>query len=269
MHYFFAAVPVYYKDMNLCCPVCGKPLIRTGRSFVCENRHTFDCANSGYVNLLASSSGSHGDNKEMTRARTAFLNTGSYRFLRDFLETVFAERNDVFTDLGCGEGYYTKAMPAREKYGFDISKDMINYAAKNDKSTQYAVASIFSLPVFDESCGSVLTCFAPCSEAEIARILTKDGIFVFVSPGPKHLKELKEVLYEQVYENETEERFSSLTLIKEHLLSQPFAAQGDALSNLFMMTPYFYRTSAEGKARLQEIASMSVTAEFLVRIYRK
>lgn len=260
---------MYYKGMNLCCPVCKKPLVKTGRSFVCENRHTFDCAKSGYVNLLASNSASHGDNKEMTRARTAFLNTGSYRFLRDFLEGVFAEKDDVFLDLGCGEGYYTKTMPAPEKYGFDISKEMVSYAAKHDKSTQYAVASIFDLPVYDESCGSVLTCFAPCSEAEIVRILKKDGIFVFVSPGPKHLKELKEVLYENVYENETEERFTSLTMIKEHLLSQPFAAESDALSNLFMMTPYYYRTGAEGKARLAQIASMSVTAEFLVRIYRK
>ncbi len=33
------------------CPVCGKPLEQTEKSFVCADRHTFDTAAEGYVNL--------------------------------------------------------------------------------------------------------------------------------------------------------------------------------------------------------------------------
>ncbi len=256
--------------MILTCPVCGKPLLKQERSYVCENRHSFDCARSGYVNLLRSSSSSHGDNREMTKARTAFLETGSYAFLRDELAGILEEKQDgILLDLGCGEGYYTSVLPARERYGFDISRDMINHAAKRDKKTIYAVASIFDLPAGDACADAVLTCFAPCSEAEILRILKDDGMFVFVSPGPSHLRELKEVLYDDVYDNETQERFVSLRMEKEHLISSTFAVDHDALSNLFLMTPYYYHTGRERSARLDAIESMSLTAEFLIRIYRK
>lgn len=57
------------------CPVCGEKLDRSGKSYICPNRHTFDMAKSGYVNLLpTNNSGSvHGDNKLMLRARREFL----------------------------------------------------------------------------------------------------------------------------------------------------------------------------------------------------
>ena len=38
--------------MELLCPVCGMPLRKYDRSYVCENRHGFDVARQGYVNLL-------------------------------------------------------------------------------------------------------------------------------------------------------------------------------------------------------------------------
>ena len=104
---------------------------------------------------------------------------------------------------------------------------------------------------------------------EVKRVLKDDGIFVFVSPGPNHLKELKEVLYKTTYENETEQRFHTLKMDQEHLISAPFAVEHDNLLNLFMMTPYYYHTGSEGKKKLEDIASISITAEFLVRTYRK
>ena len=38
--------------MELICPLCGNPLIQQERAWVCENRHSFDIARQGYVNLL-------------------------------------------------------------------------------------------------------------------------------------------------------------------------------------------------------------------------
>ena len=69
--------------MKLICPICGKPLVKQKRSALCEQRHCFDYAKSGYLNLLRSSGGDHGDNAAMVQARTAFLNTGAYAFLRE------------------------------------------------------------------------------------------------------------------------------------------------------------------------------------------
>ena len=38
--------------MELICPLCGNPLTRQERAWVCKNRHSFDIARQGYVNLL-------------------------------------------------------------------------------------------------------------------------------------------------------------------------------------------------------------------------
>ena len=35
----------------LCCPVCGQPLTRQEKTLVCQNRHSFDVARQGHVNL--------------------------------------------------------------------------------------------------------------------------------------------------------------------------------------------------------------------------
>ena len=38
--------------MSLICPLCHSPLTFNARSWSCENRHQFDQAKEGYVNLL-------------------------------------------------------------------------------------------------------------------------------------------------------------------------------------------------------------------------
>lgn len=72
----------------LTCPVCGKRLKLTKKSYICENNHCFDIAKSGYVNLLLSKHAGktvHGDNKLMLQARRDFLERGYYAPLKDAL----------------------------------------------------------------------------------------------------------------------------------------------------------------------------------------
>ncbi len=255
--------------MILSCPICGNPLVNENRSLRCSNRHSFDLAKSGYVNLL-SGGGAHGDNDQMVKARTAFLNQGCYEFLRDQLKLELAsEPVTTFADLGCGEGYYTSVIEAAEKYGFDLSRKAIDHAAKIDPSTQYAVAGIFRLPLPDQSLDAALTCFAPAAGDELDRTLKEHGRFVFVTPGPKHLYELKQVLYEHPYENPVKEPKLSLKQEKAYRIEQSFSADHDTLLNLFQMTPYAYKTGEAGIARLNELTELSITASFEIRVYRK
>ena len=64
--------------LDLLCPVCGGRLTREETVWRCENRHSFDVARSGYVNLLPPSAAGkrHGDDKRMVAARTATLKIG-------------------------------------------------------------------------------------------------------------------------------------------------------------------------------------------------
>lgn len=256
--------------MKLICPNCGKKLVEKERCAVCESGHSFDYAKQGYLNLLLKQSVDHGDNKEMVNARTIFLNTGSYEFLKDQLQKISKEENpEVLADLGCGEGYYTSGLYAKEKYGFDMSKEALKHAAKTDKTTQYAVASIFHLPLPDNCCDMVTTCFAPFAKEEIERVLKENGLFVFVSPGPDHLIELKKILYEHPYENELKELDTSLKKIKQEVIKQPFQVNHDELISLFKMTPYYHRTKETDMEKLQKIDHLSLTAQFVIRTYKK
>lgn len=102
--------------MSYSCPLCHAPLSRSDNHYSCPQRHQFDLAKEGYVNLLPvqfKRSRDPGDSAEMMQARRAFLDAGHYQPLRDAI----AERLRHYAptdllDIGCGEGYYTHAFAA-------------------------------------------------------------------------------------------------------------------------------------------------------------
>jgi 23S rRNA (guanine745-N1)-methyltransferase len=71
--------------MSYSCPLCHAPPTRSGNSYLCPQRHQFDQAKEGYVNLLPvqhKRSRDPGDSAEMMQARRAFLDAGHYQPLR-------------------------------------------------------------------------------------------------------------------------------------------------------------------------------------------
>lgn len=256
--------------MKLLCPICNRPLVRNGNSAKCESNHSFDYAKEGYLNLFIKESVNHGDDKEMVRARTAFLNTGSYNFLRSYLQEIIQKEDaDVLVDLGCGEGYYTSTFQAKEKYGFDVSKLAIKYASKHDPSTNYCVGSSFHVPMESESTDIIVTCFAPVAKDEITRLLKQDGCFIVVTPGADHLIELKECLYDEVYKNEVKDIDIDLRKESEVVITNTFEITNQNILDLFAMTPYAHTTSNKAKQKLEKIEKIRLTASFVVRVYRK
>lgn len=255
-------------SMKLICPVCGKELTRMENRAVCENRHSFDYARSGYLNLYLKNSSVSGDDPGMVKARTSFLSTGAYSFLKEEL-TRLSEGSGMLADLGCGEGYYTSALRAKEKAGFDLSKTALSHAARNDRGTAYVLASIFHLPLPDECADTAVTCFAPPAFAEVKRILRPGGRFIFVVPAPDHLIELKQVLYETPYLNPLKEYHVEMDPVAVKEISSVFTADHDALMDLFHMTPYAWRTGESGIRKLSALPELSVRASFRIHIWQK
>lgn len=266
--------------MNFICPVCSCDLKKEGRTFLCENRHSFDISKEGYVNLLMSQQSSlkrHGDDKVMVKARRDFLSGGFYDALRtavcDCVNSVLP-KGSAIADIGCGEGYYTSAVSEQcdcEIFGIDISKDALKFASKMLRDCYFAVASAFSLPFKDESADCILNVFAPSAYDEFSRILKNDGKLIKAVPLEDHLWELKSALYDKPYKNKPEKRDNELfklISVKELKYKIKLDSKAD-IENLFKMTPYYYKTGRNEAQRLLSLDCLETTVHFGVEIYEK
>lgn len=262
------------------CPVCKCELHSDGKTYTCENNHSFDVSKDGYVNLLMSQQSSakrHGDDKLMVRSRRDFLNKGYYKSLCDALcECIkLTVKNDgVIIDVGCGEGYYTDAVRnsfGGKIFGIDISKDALRYASKSMKNAEFAVASAFSLPFKDESADCLINIFAPSAYDDFYRVLKNDGCLIKAVPLENHLWELKCALYDEPYKNKPEKRneeLFELVSFKE-IKYQIEITDKEDISNLFRMTPYYYKTGKAEAERLLQLEELTTTVHFGLEIYKK
>lgn len=253
------------------CPICKKELMHENRRFYCANNHSFDQAKQGYVNLSLKQKVNQGDNKEMVQARTAFLEKDVYDFMRQKVIALLKEYQiESLVDLGCGQGYYTSAFQkvCSNVIGVDLSKDALIYASKQNKAIQYVVASIYDLPLMDACCDGVTSLFVGDADQEIHRILKKDGLWITVSPGVKHCWELKELLYQNVFENPLPSNHKEgFDLISEQVCSSKKYIED--LWTLLEMTPYRYKSPKEGLEKVRHTQGKEITFEFIIRCFQK
>lgn len=261
--------------MIILCPKCKKELKQIDRSFQCENRHSYDVAKQGYVNLYLTHKKITGDNQLMVNARTRFLNNGHYQQLCNSVIETLSELNlHTLVDAGCGEGYYTNSIKEKlnlEIYGFDLSKYALKEAARKKNGVFYAVSSVYELPLEDACTDGVLSIFAPVAEKEVCRVLHENGYFVKVEPAEHHLYEMKQVLYEDVYLNEEEPvLYEGFELVERKKLSYMLKLESaQEIQDLFMMTPYYYRSPKKGVEQLNTLEYLETTAEFYIDVYKK
>ena len=305
------------------CPVCGEKLNIYGKSFVCVNRHCYDIARSGYVNLLgASGKGNHGDDRLMVKARTGFLNKGYYAPLAEKLTdfvlqyTVNGEYNyadcivrnsgngksssraahsGLIIDAGCGEGYYTGRIaeaietrrmenslseePASDTcdeaagtpaavsasvVGLDISREAVAAAAKRTENVFLAVAGTSGMPLPDRCAAIVLNVFSPLFPEEFKRVLCPGGKLIRVVPGERHLWQLKELVYDRPYENPPPqiEVPGFEPVLTERVNYDITLQDNNSIRQLFMMTPYYYKTGENDQKKLLNAANLTTRVEF-------
>jgi len=266
---------------RLRCPVCHASVYADGDGKICAckgaRRHTFDFSKSGYLNLSRAAQSGGGDSKEAVRSRSAFLEAGYYRPLSDavnrLLDRVGAES---VLDAGCGEGYYTNRMAERRvTFVADLSVHGIDYAAKQSKrlgsGAGFAVASLFELPVADESFSAVTNLFAPCAETEFSRVLETGGLLIVVGAGERHLMGLKEAIYESPYLNRERRDLPTEMRLAERLrVTDTVTVEGrEAIAALFSMTPYYWRTGEADREKLSLLDRLTTEIDFDIFLYRK
>lgn len=266
------------------CPICAAPLVRGERTYTCPAGHSFDRAREGYVHLLPPNqmhSKAPGDDKGMAAARSRFLGGGYYDHLLRALEELVLDHTGeapVLLDSGCGEGYYTqgifRALTAAGRSprmaGVDISKACLRRAAKREGAVEWAVASAYRLPLTGGCADVLVNCFSPLALEEFRRVLRPGGIFLYVVPAPDHLWELKQVLYDRPYRNPEEAvPYEGFRYVEIRPAERRIAVEGQALADLFQMTPYYWNTPPAGRERLAGLPALEVTAAFRIHLFRR
>lgn len=263
------------------CPICGYKLFfeSSERRYICNGMHSFDCARSGYVNLLISQKGGdHGDNREMMLARKNFLDGGYYEPLRLALcDEIGAEiaDNAAILDAGCGEGYYTEAimktLPHADVYGIDISKSALSLIRQREHRPTSAVASVYHLPFGAEEFDAVVSVFSPFAKEEFLRVLKPHGMIFSVIPSRRHLFGLKSAIYDTPYENEIAAyEIDGFEFIRKREISSILTLDSnEKIDALFKMTPYCYRTSSVGRERVAALDRLETEIGFEILMHKK
>jgi 23S rRNA (guanine745-N1)-methyltransferase len=188
------------------CPICRLDLKAAAGTLACRNRHSFDLAREGYVNLLAPGRrrpAEGGDRLDQLKHRAAFLEAGHFDFIaatiRSRLQSIAAlptDRSWGVLDAGSGTGHQLARIAADLGtpvigLGLDIAAAAARRAARRWPGLAFAVVDLWAdWPVHDAVLDLVISIFAPKNFAETARVLRPGGWLAVVYPGPDHLVEL-------------------------------------------------------------------------------
>lgn len=274
---------------GLICPLDQTPLALNGRSLTCERGHSFDLAKQGYCHLLPvqdKRSKDPGDSKAMVAARAAFLDSGVYQPIADFMQQqvlplLSAEQTNHIADAGCGEGYYLAGLEQAcihhhlptDLIGFDISKWAALKATRRSKSITWLVASNRQPPIQNGYLDLILCMFGFVQFQSFKEKLRPGGYLIIMDGGPNHLLELRKEIYEQIKAPKEYDAAPAMSagfeLISEHSFTPPkVLVDSTQIEQLMLMTPHFYRSTPEAREKLKELNQLELTLDLVCRIYQ-
>lgn len=264
--------------MYYICPTCQQPLIKRNNQLMCSKNHQFDIAKKGYINLLLNPqkpSNHPGDAIASLEARHRFLNTGAYDFIiKNIYDLIQHYQPQSLLDMGCGEGYYPAWIQRQredlEISAFDISKEAVQAATRYTKKIHWFVANATTIPILSKSQDMVLSMFSFYLEEEVTRVLNDEGIFILVQAGPSHLIEMKQMMYQTVFEKTWEAPvLKTLSYIETISIKQTTTLNDTSFIDLAMMTPHYYRMPKERRDQLLKTSHPTITMDVKLSVYKK
>ncbi|HEW9364154.1 TPA: methyltransferase domain-containing protein [Streptococcus pneumoniae] len=259
------------------CPICQENLTLLETNFKCCNRHSFDLAKFGYVNLAPQIKQSANYDKENFQNRQQILEAGFYQAILDAVSDLLASSKTTTTilDIGCGEGFYSRKLQESHSektfYAFDISKDSVQIAAKSEPNwaVNWFVGDLARLPIKDANMDILLDIFSPANYGEFRRVLSKDGILIKVIPTENHLKEIRQRVQDQLtnkeYSNQDiKEHFQEhFTILSSQTASLTKTITAEQLQTLLSMTPLLFHVD-QSKIDWSQLTEITIEAEILV-----
>lgn len=270
----------------LICPKCEQPLTQAGNQWQCPDRHSYDIARQGYTNLLLvnqKNSKNPGDDADMVRSRTLFLDAGFYQPISDALNN-FITPSGYILDIGCGEGYYTERLAQymanhlsnsqSEVIGLDISREAVKVACRRSKDIRWLVASGARPPVAPKSIETIITLFTPLMPAGLEHALRGNGEVITAYTGERHLYELRAQIYDEVrmdvYSPIPAMQKAGFECVEETRVNfriQPNT--NDMLQALLAMTPHRWKVSPEKAAQFSTLNSLDMEVDVVLHKFRR
>lgn len=247
------------------------------RALRCPERHAYDVAKQGYVNLTGTAQPAHADTPAMVAARAELLGSGRYSVLTDALLADLPDRLDTVLDVGTGTGHYVSAVldarPEARALGLDISVAACRRAARAHPFLGVITADAWAdVPVVSDSVDLVLSVFSPRNASEFARVLRPGGALMTVTPTADHLIEFRTAFGLLGVEAGKEDRLAEsleragLTKGSQHQVTgcEPWSDE-DAVRAVMMGPNAFHTTAAEVQAQAAALTwPQSVTISCLV-----
>ncbi len=231
-------------------------------------------------------------------------------------EPVATQQTDIsvnWLDIGCGEGYYTEAIAQIQGIdkliAADVSKFAVLEVAKASKAVKCLwlqtekqkdsdsdsknhdaqisyvqtttaiyplVTSAAHLPLLANSLTGISSIFSPILPAAFANVLQDKGYLIIAKPDVGHLASVREALFDDVREHDSDKFLSELAplfeLIETRQVSTELSLSASSLADLLTMTPYAYRAQREKRQALLAIAetkNFMTQARFVVYILQK
>jgi len=248
------------------CPICSTSMeIIDLKSFVCMNKHTFDIAKQGYVNVMTYSPSTKYD-KELFESRKTIIDEGFFEPLHKTMSELINHGAGLegktlkILDAGCGDGSHlvriNEAICSSSNagvigIGIDIAKEGIMVAAKNYANMIWCVADLTHSPFKSNTFDVVLNILSPANYNEFRRLLNGSDIVIKVVPQSDYLKELRETLLtrrkKQAYSNEKvmkrfEENFKTIEKLR---LRYKKSLTHSFIRPLIRMTPLSWAATEE------------------------
>lgn len=277
-----SAIYLQQYENLFACPICQSDVhIDNLSRMICDNRHAFDIAKQGYINLMNKPLTTN-YHKQLFLARQQILTeTTLYQSVIQaivkIIEQSVPKEQLTILDMGCGEGSHLVQIcrglsKSSVGIGIDISKEAIATATNHEDSIIWSVADIAQVPLKEHQADVVLNFLSPSNYAEFDRMMHDDGIIIKVVPNEDYLREIRDHLFQHTekknYSNQAViDRFRE----KYHIMTQQtirdvHEIDQDTLDTFTQMTPLTWSASPAQLERLthSNINQLTIDLEIVI-----
>lgn len=272
------------------CPICDSSMkIKDLKRIACSNRHTFDFAKQGYLNLMTYPIKTSYDRALFEARRKVIVDSDFFNPLHTEMTRIIDKyttfkSNFSIVDMGAGEGSHlyhisNKLQSNFDKtvvgIGLDISKEGILEAAKNYENNIWIVADLAKTPMIDRTVDVMLNILSPSNYEEFNRLLKDDGIMIKIVPREGYLKELRQYFYgESKNRDYSNEKVITLfknkfDLVDQFTINYTSVLDQSSLQALVKMTPLTWGIEESNINRFLKSDVQNITVDLDLMIGRK